>query len=170
MMKRRNSLLGRGVVMAFVGALALSAIAATRSNKAEITRNLDIFNALYKELQTNYVDSIDAEKSINTAIAAMLNDIDPYTEYFPASAQEDLTMMTSGEYAGIGSLIVEKPGQGVFISEPYFGTPSQEAGLKAGDLIMMIDNDTVTSWHSAQVSERLKGQAGTPLKVTVKRP
>ena len=156
--------------MAFVGALALSAIAATRSNKAEITRNLDIFNALYKELQTNYVDSIDAEKSINTAIAAMLNDIDPYTEYFPASAQEDLTMMTSGEYAGIGSLIVEKPGQGVFISEPYFGTPSQEAGLKAGDLIMMIDNDTVTSWHSAQVSERLKGQAGTPLKVTVKRP
>ncbi len=170
MMKRRNSLLGRGVVMAFVGALALSAIAATRSNKAEITRNLDIFNALYKELQTNYVDSIDAEKSINTAIAAMLNDIDPYTEYFPASAQEDLTMMTSGEYAGIGSLIVEKPGQGVFISEPYFGTPSQEAGLNAGDLIMMIDNDTVTSWHSAQVSERLKGQAGTPLKVTVKRP
>ena len=169
-MKRRNSLLGRGVVMAFVGALALSAIAATRSNKAEITRNLDIFNALYKELQTNYVDSIDAEKSINTAIAAMLNDIDPYTEYFPASAQEDLTMMTSGEYAGIGSRIVEKPGQGVFISEPYFGTPSQEAGLKAGDLIMMIDNDTVTSWHSAQVSERLKGQAGTPLKVTVKRP
>ncbi len=170
MKNRRNSLLGRGVVMAFVGALALSAIAATRSNKAEITRNLDIFNALYKELQTNYVDSIDAEKSINTAIAAMLNDIDPYTEYFPASAQEDLTMMTSGEYAGIGSLIVEKPGQGVFISEPYFGTPSQEAGLKAGDLIMMIDNDTVTSWHSAQVSERLKGQAGTPLKVTVKRP
>ncbi len=169
-MKRRNSLLGRGVVIFFVGALALSAIAATRSNKAEITRNLDIFNALYKELQTNYVDSIDAEKSINTAIAAMLNDIDPYTEYFPASAQEDLTMMTSGEYAGIGSLIVEKPGQGVFISEPYFGTPSQEAGLKAGDLIMMIDNDTVTSWHSAQVSERLKGQAGTPLKVTVKRP
>ena len=170
MMKRRNSLLGRGVVMAFVGALALSAIAATRSNKAEITRNLDIFNALYKELQTNYVDSIDAEKSINTAIAAMLNDIDPYTEYFPASAQEDLTMMTSGEYAGIGSRFVEKPRQGVFISEPYFGTPSQEAGLKAGDLIMMIDNDTVTSWHSAQVSERLKGQAGTPLKVTVKRP
>lgn len=67
----------------------------TRSNKAEITRNLDIFNSLYKELQTNYVDSIDAEKSINTAIAAMLNDIDPYTEYFPASQQEDITMMTS---------------------------------------------------------------------------
>jgi|GEM_PF-3185076 len=93
MKKYRNSLPGRVGAVAFVAALALSAIAATRSNKAEITRNLDIFNSLYKELQTNYVDSIDAEKSINTAIAAMLNDIDPYTEYFPASQQEDITMM-----------------------------------------------------------------------------
>lgn len=156
--------------MAFVAALALSAIAATRSNKAEITRNLDIFNSLYKELQTNYVDSIDAEKSINTAIAAMLNDIDPYTEYFPASQQEDITMMTSGEYAGIGSVILEKPGKGVFISEPYEGSPAQKAGLRPGDHIIMVDNDTVTTWHSSQVSGKLKGQAGTQVKVTVNRP
>lgn len=156
--------------MAFVAALALSAIAATRSNKAEITRNLDIFNSLYKELQTNYVDSIDAEKSINTAIAAMLNDIDPYTEYFPASQQEDITMMTSGEYAGIGSVILEKPGKGVFISEPYEGSPAQKVGLRPGDHIIMVDNDTVTTWHSSQVSGKLKGQAGTQVKVTVNRP
>ena len=156
--------------VAFVAALALSAIAATRSNKAEITRNLDIFNSLYKELQTNYVDSIDAEKSINTAIAAMLNDIDPYTEYFPASQQEDITMMTSGEYAGIGSVILEKPGKGVFISEPYEGSPAQKAGLRPGDHIIMVDNDTVTTWHSSQVSGKLKGQAGTQVKVTVNRP
>lgn len=156
--------------MAFVAALALSAIAATRSNKAEITRNLDIFNSLYKELQTNYVDSIDAEKSINTAIAAMLNDIDPYTEYFPASQQEDITMMTSGEYAGIGSVILEKPGKGVFISEPYEGSPAQKAGLRPGDHIIMVDNDTVTTWHSSQVSGKLKGQAGTQVKVRVNRP
>ncbi|MDE6458346.1 MAG: S41 family peptidase, partial [Muribaculum sp.] len=170
MKKYRNSLPGRVGAVAFVAALALSAIAATRSNKAEITRNLDIFNSLYKELQTNYVDSIDAEKSINTAIAAMLNDIDPYTEYFPASQQEDITMMTSGEYAGIGSVILEKPGKGVFISEPYEGSPAQEAGLRPGDHIIMVDNDTVTTWHSAQVSEKLKGQAGTPVKVVVNRP
>lgn len=156
--------------MAFVAALALSAIAATRSNKAEITRNLDIFNSLYKELQTNYVDSIDAEKSINTAIAAILNDIDPYTEYFPASQQEDITMMTSGEYAGIGSVILEKPGKGVFISEPYEGSPAQKVGLRPGDHIIMVDNDTVTTWHSSQVSGKLKGQAGTQVKVTVNRP
>lgn len=170
MNKYRNSLPGRVGAVAFVAALALSAIAATRSNKAEITRNLDIFNSLYKELQTNYVDSIDAEKSINTAIAAMLNDIDPYTEYFPASQQEDITMMTSGEYAGIGSVILEKPGKGVFISEPYEGSPAQKAGLRPGDHIIMVDNDTVTTWHSSQVSGKLKGQAGTQVKVTVNRP
>ena len=170
MKKYRNSLPGRVGAVAFVAALALSAIAATRSNKAEITRNLDIFNSLYKELQTNYVDSIDAEKSINTAIAAMLNDIDPYTEYFSASQQEDITMMTSGEYAGIGSVILEKPGKGVFISEPYEGSPAQKAGLRPGDHIIMVDNDTVTTWHSSQVSGKLKGQAGTQVKVRVNRP
>ena len=118
MKNRRNSLLSRLAVVATIVIVAMSTIAATRSNKGEIARNLDIFNALYKELQTNYVDSIDAEKSINIAIAAMLNDIDPYTEYYGASDQEDLAMMTSGEYAGIGSMIVEMPGKGVFISEP----------------------------------------------------
>ncbi len=161
---------GKYIALAIVAAAAISSIAATRSNKGEITRNLDIFNALYKELQTNYVDSISAEKSINTAIAAMLHDIDPYTEYYSSANQEDIALMTSGEYAGIGAIIMEKPGQGVFISEPYFGSPSQRAGLKPGDLIMMIDNDTVTSWHSDQVKSKLTGQAGTPLKVQVKRP
>ena len=170
MKNRRNSLLSRLAVVATIVIVAMSTIAATRSNKGEIARNLDIFNALYKELQTNYVDSIDAEKSINIAIAAMLNDIDPYTEYYGASDQEDLAMMTSGEYAGIGSMIVEMPGKGVFISEPYEGSPAQEAGLKPGDLIVKIDNDSVTGWHSSQVSEKLKGQPGTKLQVTVKRP
>ncbi len=152
-------------------ALVITAASAdTRSPKTDISRSIDIFTSVFKELQTNYVDSIDAEKSINTAIAAMLNDIDPYTEYYPASEQEDLAMMTSGEYGGIGAVITEIPGRGVFISEPYEGTPSQKAGLKAGDLIVAIDADTVLTWHNSQVSNRLKGEAGTPLTITVKRP
>lgn len=170
MKNKRKFLTGKYFALVLVAAATLSGLAATRSNKGEITRNLDIFNALYKELQTNYVDSISAEKSINTAIAAMLNDIDPYTEYYSSSNQDDIALMTSGEYAGIGAIIMEKPGKGVFISEPYLGSPSQKAGLKPGDLIMVIDNDTVTSWHSDQVKSKLTGQAGTPLKVTVKRP
>lgn len=170
MKKGRNSLTSRIGAVTFIAVTALSAMAATRSNKAEITRNLDIFNSLYKELQTNYVDTIDAEKSINTAIAAMLNDIDPYTEYFPASQQDDITMMTSGEYAGIGSVIQERPGKGVFIAEPYEGSPAQMAGLRPGDRIVMVDADSVAGWHTAQVSEKLKGQAGTKVKVMVSRP
>lgn len=139
--------------------MSILASAATRSKKSEIARNLDIFNSIYKELQTFYVDSIDAEKSINTAIAAMLNDIDPYTEYIPAKEQEQFRTMTTGEYGGIGSMIQETP-KGVIISEPYEGSPAQQVGLLPGDLIVMIDNDSVKGWPSSKVSEHLKGTTG----------
>lgn len=154
---------------AVAAAIVPAALAATRSDKAEIARNLDIFNSLYKELQVFYVDTIDAEKSINTAISAMLNDIDPYTEYISAKSQDDFATMTSGEYGGIGSYIMERDGH-VYISEPYEGSPAQEAGLRAGDRILMIDTTNVDGWKSAQVSERLKGQAGTTFRVKVQRP
>ncbi|WP_289854825.1 S41 family peptidase [uncultured Duncaniella sp.] len=148
--------------------LSMLASAATRSKKSDISRNLDIFNSLYKELQTFYVDSIDAE-SINTAIAAMLNDIVPYTEYIPAKEQEQFRTMTTGEYGGIGSVIQETP-RGVIIADPYEGSPAQRAGLRPGDLIVMIDSDSVAGWKSSKVSEHLKGQNGTMLRVLVNRP
>ena len=149
--------------------LTVFASAATRSKKSEISRNLDIFNALYKELQTFYVDSIDAEKSINTAIAAMLNDIDPYTEYISVKDQEQFRTMTTGEYGGIGSVIQETP-RGVIIADPYEGSPAHKAGLRPGDLIVMIDSDSVAGWKSAKVSEHLKGTNGSMLKLLVNRP
>lgn len=149
--------------------ITLLSSAATRSRKSEISRNLDIFNALYKELQTFYVDSIDAEKSINTAISAMLNDIDPYTEYIPASSKDDFRNITTGEYGGIGSTIQQTP-NGVMIAEPYVGSPALNAGLRPGDIILMIDSDTVIGWDSEKVSSHLKGQSGTTLKLQVKRP
>ncbi|MDE5988075.1 MAG: S41 family peptidase [Duncaniella sp.] len=149
--------------------LCMLASAATRSKKNEISRNLDIFNALYKELQTFYVDSIDAEKSINTAIAAMLNDIDPYTEYFSAKDQDAFRTMTTGEYGGIGSIIQQNE-EGVIISEPYEGSPAQKAGLRPGDLFVSIDGDSVLGWTSDRVSNKLKGQSGSTLKLVMKRP
>lgn len=149
--------------------ISVLASAATRSKKSEISRNLDIFNALYKELQTFYVDSIDAEKSINTAIDAMLNDIDPYTEYIPAKAQDNFRTMTTGEYGGIGAVIQQTPA-GVIVSEPYEGTPSQLAGLKPGDRFLMIDSDSVVGWTSDKVTEKLRGQNGTSLRIVVDRP
>lgn len=157
------------IFAAAIIAVSLLTSAATRSRKSDIARNLDIFNAIYKELQTFYVDSIDAEKSINTAINAMLNDIDPYTEYIPAKEQEQFRTMTTGEYAGIGSMIQQTP-RGVIISEPYEGSPAHKVGLKPGDLIVMIDNDSVLGWESAKVSEKLKGTNGTMLRVLVNRP
>ncbi|MDE5750382.1 MAG: S41 family peptidase, partial [Duncaniella sp.] len=150
-------------------AVTLLSSAATRSRKTDISRNLDIFNTIYKELQTFYVDSIDAEKSIQTAINAMLDDVDPYTEYIPAKDQEQFRTMTSGEYGGIGSLIQQTP-KGVIFEEPYEGSPAQLAGIRAGDLILTIDGDSALTWPHSKVSERLKGQSGTNVKVTVKRP
>ncbi len=163
----------RKITTALIAALLCgisAACAATRSDKAQIARNLDIFTSLFKELQTFYVDSIDSEKAVTTAIGAMLQELDPYTEYIPQKDQDDFRAMTSGEYAGIGSYIMQRPTGGVYISGPQAGSPAKEAGLKSGDLIMMIDTDTVTSWNHTKVSEHLKGQAGTNVRVTVKRP
>ena len=170
MKSRRPSIFSRCIAGACVVALAATAISATRSNKAEIARNLDIFNAVYKELQTNYVDSIDSEKAVTTAIDAMLSTLDPYTTYYPASDQDQLTQMTSGEYGGIGAYIMQRPEGGVQVTEPRDGTPSQKAGLRPGDMFLVINGDSVTNADSKTVSNMLRGQAGTDVKVTVKRP
>ena len=159
------------IILPFIAIFALGCLSAqTRSPKEDISRNLNIFNALYKALQTSYVDSIDADKTMRNAIDGMLMQIDPYTEYYPEDEQEDFMSISTGEYGGIGSYIQQRPGKGVLVTQPRKGTPSALAGLLPGDVFITIDDDTVTSWTSAQVSERLKGQAGTPVKITVKRP
>lgn len=142
------------------------------NSEATIVRNLDIFNSLYKELNTFYVDSIDAQKSIETAINAMLDDIDPYTEYIPAKSRDDFQVISTGEYGGIGSYIQERRGdkKGVYISGPYEGSPAARAGVRTGDRIVMIDGDSVADWSSDKVSARLKGLANTKLSLTVVRP
>ncbi len=158
-------------------AIAVSAVANTRSPKNEVARNLDIFNALYKALQTSYVDTIDATASINTAIYSMLADIDPYTEYYPEDDQEEFTVISTGEYGGIGSNIMQRlnpdrrtPKEPTRVTNPRKGTPSAKAGLLPGDVFLTIDGDTVTSLMSSKVSEKLKGQPGTTVHITVKRP
>ena len=141
-----------------------------QNDHAAIIRNLDIFNSIYRELNTFYVDTLDAQKSIETAINAMLNEIDPYTEYIPAKDQDDFMVISTGEYGGIGSYIQERKEGGVLISGPYEGSPAARAGLKCGDRIIMIDGDSTTNWKSDKVSSHLKGQASTQLQVTVVRP
>lgn len=142
----------------------------TRSSKADISRNLQIFNAIYKELQTQYVDTIDADATMQTAIRAMLSTIDPYTEYFPADNQDEITSISTGQYAGIGSVIMRR-GDSVIIHRPQWDTPSRRAGVRHGDVIVAVDDWTVPSGADvAEVSKRLRGQAGSHVKVSVRRP
>lgn len=150
-------------------AVALMAQAETRSPKRDISANLSIFSSVVKELQSNYVDTINMDEAVETAIAAMLDRMDPYTEYMPRKAQEDFRAINTGEYAGIGSYIMQRDGN-VYISGPHQGSPADTAGLRPGDLIMMVDTVTTLGMTSDQVSSRLKGQRGSTVKVTVKRP
>ena len=149
--------------------LAITAQDNNSSRDARISRNLDIFNSLFKELNAFYVDTLDIDKTMETAINAMLDDIDPYTEYIPATSRADFMVISTGEYGGIGSYIYERNGN-VFISEPYENSPAAKAGLKPGDRIVSIDGENVDGWGSSKVSERLKGQASTVMELVVCRP
>lgn len=163
----------KNVALAAFVALVASPVATgalKRADNAAIVRNLDIFNSIYKELNTFYVDTLNPQKSIETAINAMLDDIDPYTEYYPAKKQDDLMMISTGEYGGIGSYIMLGTDKAVYISEPYEGSPAAKAGLRPGDRIVKINGKSVKGWIQDKVSENLKGQANTSLTVTVVRP
>lgn len=164
-MKKLHLMMTAALLATFV-----AAIAQTRSPKRDIAENLDIFNALVKELQTFYVDSIDSEKAVTTAIDAMLAELDPYTEYIPFKEQEEFRTISTGEYGGIGSYILERENGDVVISGPSEGSPADIAGLRPGDRIIRIDGDTVLGLGSQKVTERLKGAPGSKLTVTVGRP
>jgi carboxyl-terminal processing protease len=104
----------------------------------EISKNLDIFATLFRELNIYYVDDADPGKLMKTGIDAMLESLDPYTNYIPESNMEDYKLMTTGQYGGIGALI-QKQGEYVVISEPYEGYGAFKAGLRAGDKILEVD-------------------------------
>ncbi|MDA3909999.1 MAG: S41 family peptidase [Bacteroidales bacterium] len=158
-----------------IGVLGLFFIAGTsllltshKSPDFEIVKHLDVFSSLIKELNLYYVDPVDAGESIKKGIDEMLKDLDPYTVYIPESKIEDLTFMTTGQYGGIGALI-RKRGEYIMITNPYEGFPADKAGLRAGDIIIEIDGKDLKDLSTSQVSELLKGQPGTTLKLKVTR-
>ncbi len=169
-MNKRSKIWFASAILAVVlPSILVSADSKDESNEAAIARNLNIFNSLYKEMAMNYVDTIDPDKTITTAINSMLEELDPYTEYIKAKDRDDFMTISTGEYAGIGSYIM-KTKDGVIITEPYENSPAALAGLKPGDRIVMIDNDSTTTWTSDKVSSKLKGQANTVVKIVVDRP
>ena len=134
----------------------------------EITRNLDIFSTLFKEVNAYYVDEVNPNKLIKTGIDAMLASLDPYTNYIPEDDIEDYRTMTTGQYGGIGAVIGRRNGKNV-IMMPYEGFPAHKAGLKIGDEILKVDDVDVIDKNTSDISQLLKGQANTKLNVTIKR-
>lgn len=135
----------------------------------ELSKNLDIFATLYKEVNTYYVDETKPGELMKTGIDAMLKSLDPYTNFIPESQIEDFKFMTTGQYGGIGALI-HKEGEHVVISEPYEGFPAYTAGLMAGDILLEVDGKKVEGKSTSDISEALKGQPNTSLKVVIRRP
>ena len=133
-----------------------------------IAKSIDIFATLIRELDTYYVDQIDPEKLLTVGIQAMLEELDPYTEYIPEEESDDFRMLTTGEYAGVGALIGNR-GEGNIVLMPYTGFPAQNAGIRIGDLLLKVDSVAVQKKTTSEVSELLKGPANTGVTVTVKR-
>lgn len=135
----------------------------------QVSKNLDIFASVFKELSINYVDDVNSSKLIKTGIDAMLNDLDPYTEYVQESDIEDYRMKyVSTQYGGIGASVITRNDK-VMITEPYEGFPAQKADIRAGDEILEINGVEVKGKGSEQVSQMLKGPKGTPVKLLVMR-
>lgn len=148
--------------------LAVSAFYSPTEKYFEITRNLDIFASLFKEVNAFYVDEIDPEKSITTGINAMLASLDPYTNYIPEEDLDAYRTMTTGEYGGIGSLISQIDGK-IIITMPNEGFPADKAGIKIGDELIKIDDTDTKGKSTTDISKLLKGSAGTPIHITILR-
>ena len=134
----------------------------------EVSKNLDIFTTLFRELNTYYVDEIKPDQLIQAGVDEMCNSLDPYTDYITEENMADYRTQTTGRYGGIGAIIGTR-GEWVTITDPYDGFPAAKAGLRAGDKIISIDNKPAKKLASDDVSHMLKGKAGTNVVVKISR-
>lgn len=148
---------------------ALTAGAQTKKNNFEISKSIDIYNNVLRQLNMYYVDEIDPAELNENAINAMLEGLDPYTVFISESQIEDVKLMTTGEYGGIGAIIQYFDGKSQ-ISEPYEGFPAAKAGLIPGDIFLEVNGIDVTGKNTSEVSELLKGTPGTIVKLKMQRP
>lgn len=139
-----------------------------RSSNFEISKNLEIYTSLYRELNTNYVDELAPGELMENGIDAMLKSLDPYTVFIPEAEVEDYKFITTGQYGGVGALI-QLQDDFVVIAEPYEGKPAQLSGLKAGDKILEVDGNSTIGKSTSDVSSILKGQPGTSVKILIER-
>ena len=155
------------LLVLFIG-INITSAQSVNDQSFEVLKNLDIFSTMIKELNTNYVDDIKPGELTKTGIDAMLESLDPYTNYIPESEIEDYKFITTGQYGGIGALIHQQ-GEYVVISEPYEGSPAQKSDLRAGDKVFEINGQSAKGKTYSDVSSILKGQAGTSITIKVLR-
>ena len=159
----------RTIILA-VAALLASGMASAQSQSFKLGKWTEIQNAILKELNRSYVDSLPVDRIERAGIDAMLGDLDPYTVYIPEEENEDLQMMVSKSYGGIGAVIYKPDKDGnVIINEPYAGSPAVRYGLRCGDEIMEIDGVSTHGLTSQECSDRMKGKPGTTVKFKVKK-
>ena len=172
-MNARKMLAGAFIVMLGMGMTSFK----EDDRNFQISKNLDIFNSIFKELDMFYVDTVNAEKMIQTGVEGMLSLTDPYTEYYPEEEVSSLKEMTTGKYGGIGAAIrYYEAKDRIAVVEPTEGMPAAEAGVKAGDIILsvggkeMVRGDMKSQEFSSKVSEALRGEPGTSFVLKVLRP
>ncbi len=155
-------------VIMIVAGVSVAFLSIQETRDFRIAKNLDIFLALFRELNTFYVDELNPDKLVKTGIDNMLKTLDPYTVYYPESEGDEVTFMTTGKYGGIGSL-VRDGGEYVVISLVYKGFPADVAGIKAGDILKKVDGVSLKGVDTDVVSEKLKGNPGTIINLTIER-
>ena len=164
-MKRKSNWIA---AMAIVIITAVSGFS-FRDDYFEISKNLDIFTTLFREINLYYVDEVKPGDLMKTGIDAMLESLDPYTNFIPEDDIEDARFMTTGQYGGIGALIRTKDDY-IVISEPYEDAPAAKAGIMAGDVILEVEGKSTKGKSTSDVVKFLKGTPNTPVKILIQRP
>ena len=155
-------------VILIVAGVSVAFLSSQETRDFRIAKNLDIFLALFRELNTFYVDELDPDKLVKSGIDNMLKTLDPYTVYYPESEGDEVAFMTTGKYGGIGS-VIRGGTEYVVVQQVYKGTPADAAGIKAGDLLKNADGISLRGFSTDKVSEKLKGNPGTVINLTVER-
>ncbi len=162
----------RNIIASFmlIGSALWTPLCSQDNHASDVIKQLDIFHQIYQSLDAFYVDTLDASKLVTVGIDAMLEALDPYTEYYTEEDQSDLKMLTQAKYGGIGSMIRMMKDSTVIIAEPYEGMPAAEVGLQAGDVLLKIDKTDLKGKTTSQVSDMLRGEPGTTFLLQYKRP
>ena len=158
------------IVLFFTAIAVFSLGANAQSKDFSLGKWVEVNNAILKELNRSYVDSLQVGRIERAGINAMLEALDPYTLYIPEEEQEDFQMMLNSAYGGVGAIIYKPDVQGnVVINEPYEGSPAALAGLRCGDEVVAIDGQAAAGLTSAECSEKMRGKPGTTVVLTVKK-